>query len=274
MRLATQSGDQLETARFGRDDRLGLAVAIAFHVVLVLVLVAWKKEAPSMPLPERVVVTVSDEVALESISPNPSADPAPSVGQEIGETEPPAQASVSDAVNDAANDAVAAAPRPSPIPRQQQQQTPRPEAKPADRSERRRPDTPSRGSRLGNDFLSGTGGSGSDADQPAAKSGPLTAASLGSAIARQLKPHWSAPQGVEVDKLVTILSFRLAQDGSLIGRPTVVSQAGITDANRSQAARHAENAIRAVQLASPFDLPPEFYDQWKTIDAARFDRRL
>lgn len=274
MRLATPSGDQFETARFGRDDRLGLAVAIAFHVVLVLVLVAWKKEAPSMPLPERVVVTVSDEVALESISPNPSADPAPSVGQEIGDPEPPAQTSVSDAVNDAANDAVAAAPRPSPIPRQQQQQTPRPETKPVDRSERRRPDTPSKGSRLGNDFLSGTGGSGSDADQPAEKVGPLTASSLSSAISRQLRPHWTAPQGIDAEKLVTVLAWEMDRNGNLKGRPRVVSQSGVTEANAAQKDRHAELAIRAVQLAAPFDLPDEYYDTWKNVREFRFDRRL
>jgi hypothetical protein len=54
----------------------------------------------------------------------------------------------------------------------------------------------------------------------------------------------------------------------------VVRQEGITDSNRPQAARHAEQAIRAVQLAAPFDLPPEFYDKWKRIRAWRFDRKL
>ena len=34
-----------------------------------------------------------------------------------------------------------------------------------------------------------------------------------------------------------------------------------------------EQAIRAVRLAAPFNLPEEFYDKWKTVNS-RFDRRL
>ena len=71
-----------------------------------------------------------------------------------------------------------------------------------------------------------------------------------------------------------MLSWELNPDGSLKGRPQVVSQTGITDSNRPQASLHAERAIRAVQLAAPFDLPEEFYDRWKRIRSWRFDRRL
>jgi hypothetical protein len=53
-----------------------------------------------------------------------------------------------------------------------------------------------------------------------------------------------------------------------------VRQEGITDANRAQAARHAEQAIRAVRLAAPFNLPDEFYPAWKRVTAFRFDRKL
>jgi hypothetical protein len=98
--------------------------------------------------------------------------------------------------------------------------------------------------------------------------------SLAGAISRQLKPKWAAPQGVDADKLVTILSWSLNRDGTLAGRPTVVRQDGITDSNRPQAERHAEQAIRAVQLAAPFDLPEEYYDAWKRVASFRFDRKL
>ena len=104
--------------------------------------------------------------------------------------------------------------------------------------------------------------------------GASAKASLIQAITRQIKPHWSAPQGVDADQLVTVLSFRLNEDGSLAGTPRVVSQSGETAANRPQKALHAERAIRAVQLAAPFDLPPEYYNAWKSIDGARFDRNL
>jgi hypothetical protein len=109
---------------------------------------------------------------------------------------------------------------------------------------------------------------------PATTFGPAEAASLIQAISREIKPHWNAPQGVDAEKLVTVLSFNLNPDGSLNGTPRVVSQSGINDSNRPQAQLHAERAIRAVQLAAPFDLPAQFYDKWKIIRNAKFDRNL
>ena len=79
---------------------------------------------------------------------------------------------------------------------------------------------------------------------------------------------------MEAEKLVTILAWDLNPDGTLAGSPRVVRQDGITDANRAQAQRHAEQAVRAVRLAAPFDLPSEYYPAWKRIAEFRFDRRL
>lgn len=132
-------------------------------------------------------------------------------------------------------------------------------------------------SRLGSDFLAGAPGGRStspSAGQAAATVGPAVRNALSGAISRKLKPHWSVPQGADTEQLVTILSWNLNRDGSLAGRPQVVRQEGITDANRSQAARHAEQAMRAVQLAAPFNLPAEHYDAWKRVSSFRFDRRL
>jgi hypothetical protein len=56
----------------------------------------------------------------------------------------------------------------------------------------------------------------------------------------------------------------LNRDGTLAGEPRV-TQTGITDSNRGQAALHRERAIRAVKLAAPFKLPAQYYDAWKTI---------
>ncbi|MGB7373028.1 energy transducer TonB, partial [Pontixanthobacter sp.] len=134
------------------------------------------------------------------------------------------------------------------------------------------------GNRVGADFLPGSGESTTTAETraPASNFGPSERAALGSAIRRQLRPHWSgrAPQGLEAEQLVTVLSWEMNPDGSLKGPPRVLSQSGITDANRAQAQRHAEIAIRAVQLAAPFDLPEEFYDRWKLVRDWQFDRRL
>jgi periplasmic protein TonB len=76
-----------------------------------------------------------------------------------------------------------------------------------------------------------------------------------------------------VEKLVTIVRFRLNRDGSLIGTPVLVSQTGVTPTNEAQKARHLEQAIRAIRLAAPFELPDQFYDQWKVVNS-QFDRRL
>ncbi|WP_225009127.1 hypothetical protein [Novosphingobium percolationis] len=148
---------------------------------------------------------------------------------------------------------------------------------PGNEAPRRRPDAPTGGSRIGNDFLKGIPGStapGTAKTPPAQAVGPEVKSALVSAISRQIKPKWAAPQGVDTEKLVTVLAWELNPDGSLAGRPTVVSQSGITDANRAQAQRHAEQAIRAVQLAAPFQLPAPYYSAWKRIAQFRFDRKL
>jgi hypothetical protein len=155
---------------------------------------------------------------------------------------------------------------------------------------RRRPDAPSSqtrsqpkqapkpagGSRIGADFLPGAGSSTTtrEARVPASQIGASAKASLAQAIARKIKPKWSSPQGPDVELLVTYLTFNLNPDGSLAGTPKVVKQEGINDSNRAQASRHAEQAIRAVQLAAPFDLPDEYYSAWKRVSSFRFDRKL
>jgi hypothetical protein len=202
-----------------------------------------------LPVPERMTVSLADEVSLESTAPNP-AEASAAVAPEI-----------------------APIPVPPPPAEPIAKVTPREEPRPAPRPTQTR----AAGSRLGDEFLQGAGASErSDArGTPAAAFGAAEQASLAQAINRQLKPHWNAPQGVDAEQLVTVLTWELNSDGSLKGSPRVVSQSGITDSNRPQAALHAERAIRAVQLAAPFDdLPPQFYDKWKRIRTWRFDRRL
>ncbi|WP_299308017.1 hypothetical protein [uncultured Croceicoccus sp.] len=289
--------DDGEAPGFGREDRAGLGIAIAAHGAVLAGLLLFAKDPPPVPvdIPEPITVTVSEEIALESVSPDPAANPAPSVAEQLGDPTPPAP-SVAEPVpaplpprieQPAPQPQPRPEPRPQPRPeprpqpraepKPQPKAEPRPQPKPAPRAPAReapRDPAPARGSRLGSDFLAGTGGSGQDRQQPAQKAGPLTASALSSAISRQLRPHWSAPQGVDAEKLVTVLSWEMNRDGSVRGRPRVVSQSGVTDANEAQKDRHAELAIRAVQLAAPFDLPDEYYDTWKRVDSFRFDRRL
>ncbi len=135
-----------------------------------------------------------------------------------------------------------------------------------------------KGSLLGNDFLKGIDTSADaprkpPAPAPAAAMGPAQKSALDAELRRQLKPHWKAPTGADSESLRTILRVQLDKDGALIGTPQLIDQTGITPSNKSQARLHVEQAIKAVRLASPFKLPPQFYEQWKDLKLG-FDRRL
>lgn len=176
---------------------------------------------------------------------------------------------------------VAPAPAPRPVVKAAPQPAPRPAvARPAPPSRTppaKAPPRPSGADRLGADFLDGVkgaAGTAKSANPPAAAIGPAVKSALAGSISRQLKPRWVAPQGAEAELLVTVLAWDLNLDGTLNGNPRVVRQEGITEANRAQAQRHAEQAIRAVKLAAPFNLPPQYYPAWKRIADFRFDRKL
>ena len=229
------------------EDYAGLALAAVLHAGLLALLIYQPGPARQLPTPERITVTLSEETGLQSASPEPQAQAAPP------------------------------APRPAVQPRPAQPRPATSAPRPAAQSRAAPVQRPAGASRIADDFLKGVPGaqaSGAARNPPAATIGPAVRSALASAISRELKPHWAAPQGAEAELLVSILTFDLAADGSLAGSPRLVRQEGITAANRSQAARHAEQAIRAVRLAAPFDLPAQHYDAWKRVAAFRFDKRL
>jgi outer membrane biosynthesis protein TonB len=343
-----------------KEEGLGLGIAVVAHAAIVAVLLLRPQAVPEVQPPERIEVTISDDVALTSTSPQPNSEAAGSVAPSLGEPQPEEQAEAAEAEAEpepAPPEPAPPPPRPAP-PRPQPRPEPKPEPKPepepkpvprpvpkpapkapppkpapkpapkapptkatpkpapkaAPRPAQKTPaakapatkapaskaaarpssqkgaaqgpapkaatksDAPAGGSRIGADFLEGvTGGKSAKpaaGGAPAAAIGPAVRSSLASAISRQLKPKWQAPQGPGAEELVTILSFNLNRDGSLAGTPTVVRQSGIDAINRNQAERHAEQAIRAVRLAAPFDLPAQYYDAWKRVSAFRFDKRL
>ncbi|GGB95012.1 hypothetical protein GCM10011494_11830 [Novosphingobium endophyticum] len=281
----------MATLGLRRDERIGLAVALALHAAVLGALFLDPHSDQLVEPPERIEVTISDEYGLTSTSLDPFSQAAPDMAPTIGEA-PPASAALPD-------------PRPSPLPpepaaRAVEPARPAPQPKKAPSRETTasrqksaiddivsspsrpspksapRPAEKTGGSRVGSDFLEGVAGAQSAQGKgaPAAEIGPQVRSALSAAITRQLKPHWQAPQGPEAEELVTYLAFNLNKDGSLDGRPTVLRQTGITDVNRNQASRHAEQAVRAVQLAAPFNLPPEYYDAWKRVSSFKFDKRL
>lgn len=294
-----------------REEAAGLVVAIAAHAALVAWL-ALKPPTPApLPAPERMTVTFSDDVAEQSTSPQPAAEAAPAVAPVLAENpvpEPAPEPRVAPRPAPQPVPRVAPAPEP-PRPAPRAQPSPAPvKAKPAPvqpapakpapakpaagkpspaaaqpaRPAPARPAPPVKsgggGSRIGDDFLKGIPGGQSPgakaATAPAQAIGPAVRSGLSGEIARQLKPKWIAPQGAEADQLVTVLSWDLNADGTLAGPPRLVSQSGVTDANRPQAQRHVEQAMRAVRLAAPFDLPSDLYAAWKHVAQFRFDRKL
>ncbi|WP_228243490.1 energy transducer TonB [Porphyrobacter sp. GA68] len=284
-----------------REERIGLGIAIAAHVALAAFLVSREAPAPVAPQEERMVVNLSQDVGLADTAPVPvpasRAAVAPQLSQEttappepeVTPPLPPIQQPVErpqPVASPPPRPAPAPQPRataqppqpratpqpaqPAPQPRQTSAPAPRPTAAAQPAPQQRQA-----ASRIGSDFLAGAGSADTQETRaPASAIGARTQASITSAIIRQLKPHWNAPSGVDADRLVTVLSFRLNRDGSLAGTPRVVSQSGITDANSPQKALHAERAIRAVQLAAPFNLPEEYYAAWSNVSSARFDRSL
>lgn len=285
-----------------REEVAALVLALAAHAGLVAWL-ALKPPTPALlPMPERMTVTISDQTADQSTSPDPNAQAAPAIAPVIAENpvpEPgpapqpaPAPQPVPLPVPKPAK-VVPPPPQPAPRPVPRTAVQPPPPARPAPAkaapakaspAPAKAPAKPQNrpagggGSRIGDDFLKGVPGGqtpGARSTVPPAQAiGPAVKSALSGSITRQLRPHWSAPQGADADQLVTVLTWDMNPDGSLAGAPRVVSQSGITDANRAQAQRHAEQAIRAVRLAAPFDLPSDLYAAWKHVVSFRFDRKL
>lgn len=244
-----------------REERIGLAVALGLHLALVLVFLLQPKTRTDIAPEQRMTVNLESEVGLEAAAPVPVPESRAAIAPVLSE-EPVPEPVVQPAVQ----------PKPAP-PAPTKLATTKPSAsKPA-------PPKPtpkkSGGQLVGDNFLAGMGGSTSTNETRAAASaiGSAERASLLQAIVREVKPRWQPPSGPDVDLIVSKVRFRLNRDGSLDGRPQLVSQRGVNDTNRTQAGRHGEQAIRAVQLAAPFNLPEALYAGWKTV-TLDFDWKL
>ena len=299
MREAGESG-------LTREEGIGLGVAVLAHVALIVALTLNPLGRHAEPPPQRMTVSLADLVANQDTSPKPDARAAPDVAPQTGEE----QLAAKPAVAPEPQPTLAPKPEPKPVPKPQPKPEPKPAAKPkpepkpaskpqpkpepkpepkrevakpkpetkpaGDPHGKAHPDKKPGKSSFADEMLRGLPGDttpGKDKGSPGQQAAPIAAASVVSMISRQIKPHWSAPEGVDSDKLVTVIAWSLNPDGSLAGRPIVLSQSGITDSNRAQAGRHAEMAIRAVRLAAPFNLPAAVLAQYRRFEF-RFDRKL
>ena len=233
-----------------RAEQTGLGVAVVAHAMLFAALSLNLLKPPELPKydAESIEVSLVDTVALESAAPQPSPAPAPATAEPT-----PVE------------------PQPAPV---QTALPPKAAVKPVAKvSPPPKPAQASRRQGLSRDLVSGLSDTPASAGRPAKTIGPAIASSIGAEIRRQLKPHWKSPTGADVELLRTTLIVRLKRDGSIDGSPTLDSQIGVNESNRIQAKLHVDQAIRAVRLASPFQLPAEYYDAWKTIRPT-FDKRL
>ena len=262
----------MERTGIRAEERTGLIVAVALHLALLAALVIQALfEAPAAPPVERMTVSLAEDVGLEATAPDPVPESRAAIAPTLSDTPAPAPE-----ILEAPSDPVVERPTQrvqSPVPAPSRVTTPRRE--PPRETSRPRNSERSGGSRVGSDFLAGSGDSTTtnETRAPASQIGASTKASLFQAVGRQLRPHWRPVDGADRELLVSQVRFRLNPDGSLAGAPQLRGQRGITDANRAQASRHAENAIRAVQLAAPFDLPEEYYEAWKVV-TVDFDWKL
>ena len=252
-------------ATLKREDRIGLAVAFGLHAALVIVFLMQPETRADIAPNERMTVNLASEVGLEASAPEPVTESRAATAPVLAPIPAPA---------------LDTAPlSPPPVQPRPVQSVAATRPTPADTRSRRRPDksviaaVPAKpaakggGNRVSDNFLSGMGDSNrtSETRTPTSSIGASEKASLFQAVARQIREHNQRLSGPDIDLLVTKVRFRLNPDGSLSGAPQVVSQRGLNDINRTQAHRHAEQAVRAVRLAAPFDLPEKYYDAWKSV---------
>ena len=110
-----------------------------------------------------------------------------------------------------------------------------------------------------------------DAAQPkaarAARGDAKVAAAIAAAIRAQVTPCWTLPVGGAASgKVTALLRIAINRNGSIAGRPGVVSQTGVTGANAAYARAFAEAASRAVLRCAPLKLPADQYDQWAQVE--------
>ena len=267
-----------EVTTLYREDTAGLIIAVALHVGVVALLLLQPVQRPVPEIPDRIAVSLATEVSLEATAPQLVVESRAAIAPEISDRVVPPSDAATSAPDPQNTSPVAPSPATSQPASERERSRPdrTPATPPSSAQPQENPQENSKGSRIGDDFLSGDGSSTTtdETRAPAANFGRQERAALASAITRQLRPHWNAPSGADAEKLESIVTWKLNPDGSLQGRPRCRNvPSSVTDSNRPQAGLHCERAIRAVQLAAPFNLPEPFYNRWKELEW-EFNRRL
>ncbi|WBX85262.1 hypothetical protein [Sphingosinicella microcystinivorans] len=102
-----------------------------------------------------------------------------------------------------------------------------------------------------------------------AKLDARTMATLAQAIRERIYRCWDPNAGgPDARSIKTLLRVRVQRDGTIIGRPEVLSQSGVGAGNAAYGRVARDAAIRAVMnpACSLAGLPPELYDGWKDFE--------
>ncbi len=253
-----------------REEGLGLALAALGHAALVWVLVT-AKPPEALPPVERISVTLSEELGAVSTSPDPTANPAPDTGPELGEPAPapepvPAPQPQSSAVPPPRPASAAKTP-PKPPQQAQKASTKWPFAPPqqATKTPTKTPPGKPGASVLDPNYGKGiTGGTGMAKTPPAVATGQQKSSwssSIGGKVAARLRG--CGVSGLDIERLYFDVTFTLTSEGKIQSIGSAVP-GGITPANRTQVAPMKACVIKAIQLAAPFaGLPVEYYNDWK-----------
>lgn len=269
------------------SERLSLAVALGAHLILLAILsLGLQSITPPAPVEDPIpveLVTIAD-VSRVVAPPKPSIKAAPRETVEATAPEPTPPAPEPKSVP-------TPEPDPLPDPKSEKPKPPKPDkVKPVEKPvEKPAPPKPEKAKPapklLDAEALSTL----LDKSLPKAKVKPLdtsalaksiekslprtarvdarATASIAAAIRAQVAPCWNPPiGGADVRKMTVLLHIEINRDGSIAGRPGVVSQTGVTSANSDYARAFAETARRAVLRCAPLKLPADLYDQWKTVE--------
>lgn len=255
----------------------GFAIAAVAHVVIIgLLSVQWTAGERRFDNPPMEVDLIA-ETAVQSTAPV------------ISETLPAARLGEEDNVDIAAPEPMPAPPLPEPVvrptpaptpkqvarPKAQPKQTPPAAAKAQPKAAPKAPparDRPARPTGRLDGIAEGL--SKSQPKSPASKGAPAAATaaevrrSIDVAIDGKILPYWrrNVPSGVDIDQLRVVLRIQLGRDGRVTNVSQVGELTGKTDSNAPQQKLFVERAERSIRQASPFDLPEEFYDQWRVWD--------
>lgn len=264
-----------------REEGAALVVALAAHAVLVAVLAFGAPGREVQPPPKRMTVTLAEETADQSTSPNPFEAAAPEEAPMLGEVPPeplPMTQPAPQPLPQPRNVQPQPQPRPGIQPKQAQPQ-PKPTQKaqppkPADTRDRRRPDQPVGGSRIGDDFLKGV----NTGTRPGAKGNPAAVISdqaksaarlsIGQKVQPALNESCRSLSGPGVESLVVRIVIHLDRSGRLLSMDAPQIVRGRTPENERYIPRLQECAQAALRRASPFNLDPASYEFWKNYPAA------